>query len=1041
MHAPIRAHARTLSVAAAALAAAALAAPAANYGRATSPHEVVQTTLAPEGDSDAFVFQGAPGFRVKAKGKRARGATVIPVIDLLAPDGSAVVDGVVSRSGGAAASLSATLADSGLHALRLGGSAGTGGVTFSWSLKPAKVPALRLDPLAGDEQKEYAFSARGGATVSWSLSFRGDGAAQVIRVLDPNGIEVPYDPEDPTYVIRRITSEKIKKLPIPADRPGGIYKLVVFNDLNPVTVNLSIRVALPRIPKLTVALTPADPVLLSIDRIVGGCGSPVVATGQNLSEAPQAILFGGVPATAVVVQGGSDLVPNDATTASCDAPAGTGPVDFVFIAQDGQVAVLSQAFTFDPLPTVLSFDPNQGPGQGGVELTLDGTGFQSEGQNLYEVLVGGVPASQVVVVDENTITCRTPAHVAGPKSVVLRDRCGQTVTAPGTFTYGTGLFITTIRPDAVPAFGGVPVVINGSNLSAGDTVYLDNVPIATTPVLFGATVIGHRIDGADLAPHAPGTVDVKVTSPGGAQSTKLDGLAYYTFSDTTSTSIPAASATDDWGGIGNVLIDKDSDGTADWIVIAHTDALSATRPGIRLLVNDGSGVFTDGTDEQMPDPTETEGFGATHILAGRLNADIIPDLFLGRHGTGVDWDMDGDGNPDWIESRMKNNKEIDPWARLVFPNASGVFVNQTVTGLGALLGITGQRFCDATWACAGVERPNICMLFDFDFRSDAGVIGDLDGDSDGDVVLLNERSLATFSGSAAGIWVGCYYGLVNYQYYSAKGYGSAMRILTASSNGGLTDRTKYLVETLPTLEEDFRAVAGAIADLDGDFLNDIVIVHNETVTSKAGAPVSAARFFKQKNSGTSVVYRKINTFFPAPVNAGDDDWRGDAVAVVDLNTDFYRDVVISINGDPVAGAYSTRVLMHDTSLAKGVDRTAEVLGPALVEGDDGRAKVIVARDFDRDGDVDLLLSTPDDIGSGLRRTRLFLNVDKDPATGLPILIDASSLFPDAAADAGNAVAVAVGDIDGDRHLDFVLTDTHETEGTPVKRTRVWKQVR
>src|SRR5688572_28957452 len=151
MDAPIRAHARTSSLALAALAAVALAAPAANFGRATSPHEVIQTTLAPEGDSDAFVFQGAPGFKVKAKGKRAKGATVIPVIDLLAPDGSTVVDGVVARSGGATASISATLLDSGLHALRLGGSGGTGGVTFSWSLKPAKVPAVRLDPFAADE--------------------------------------------------------------------------------------------------------------------------------------------------------------------------------------------------------------------------------------------------------------------------------------------------------------------------------------------------------------------------------------------------------------------------------------------------------------------------------------------------------------------------------------------------------------------------------------------------------------------------------------------------------------------------------------------------------------------------------------------------------------------------------------------------------------------------------------------------------------------------------------------------------------------------
>ena len=75
--------------------------------------------------------------------------------------------------------------------------------------------------------------------------------------------------------------------------------------------------------------------------------------------------------------------------------------------------------------------------------TRTGQGFQTEGQALYEVLVGGVPASQVQVLDAATLRCVTPANVAGPKSVIVRDRCGQQIVAPGTFTYGTGLFFWT----------------------------------------------------------------------------------------------------------------------------------------------------------------------------------------------------------------------------------------------------------------------------------------------------------------------------------------------------------------------------------------------------------------------------------------------------------------------------------------------------------------------------------------------------------------------------------------------------------------------
>ena len=100
------------------------------------------------------------------------------------------------------------------------------------------------------------FPARGGATVSWNLSFKGDGAAQVIRVLDPDGVEVPYDPEDETYVLRRITSERVKNLPLPTRAAGGDYRLVVFNDLFPVTMNLSIRVGLPRALKTSASSLP-----------------------------------------------------------------------------------------------------------------------------------------------------------------------------------------------------------------------------------------------------------------------------------------------------------------------------------------------------------------------------------------------------------------------------------------------------------------------------------------------------------------------------------------------------------------------------------------------------------------------------------------------------------------------------------------------------------------------------------------------------------------------------------------------------------------
>ena len=134
-------HSRILA-AATLLGAVAGLADARNYGRASSPHEVIVTSISPEGDEDLFVFQGGPGFKVSAKARRAKGATLAPVLDLLAPDGTPV-PGILSKASASAASMSSILPEGGLFGLRLRGASGTGGCTVSWKLRPARFPAVR----------------------------------------------------------------------------------------------------------------------------------------------------------------------------------------------------------------------------------------------------------------------------------------------------------------------------------------------------------------------------------------------------------------------------------------------------------------------------------------------------------------------------------------------------------------------------------------------------------------------------------------------------------------------------------------------------------------------------------------------------------------------------------------------------------------------------------------------------------------------------------------------------------------------------------
>ncbi len=131
---------------------------------------------------------------------------------------------------------------------------------------------------------------------------------------------------------------------------------------------------------------------------------------------------------------------------------------------------------------------------------------------------GGVAATNVTVVDDNTITATTPAHSLGivPVSVTAPD---GTDTLPTAFTYGIAL------NELSSKHGGV---------SGGQTVHLYGAGLSdTSSVTFGdnaATHI-HVIDDTDVTvtvpAHAAATVDVTVTSPSGTASlTGSDGYTY-----------------------------------------------------------------------------------------------------------------------------------------------------------------------------------------------------------------------------------------------------------------------------------------------------------------------------------------------------------------------------------------------------------------------------------------------------------------------------------------------------------------------------------
>jgi hypothetical protein len=81
--------------------------------------------------------------------------------------------------------------------------------------------------------------------------------------------------------------------------------------------------------------------------------------------------------------------------------------------------------------TLTSVSPAQGPRGGGTSVTLVGTGLTGIGG----VTFGGVPATSVAIVDDQTITCVTPGGKAGAVDVEVIDGPQGNVTLTGAFTF------------------------------------------------------------------------------------------------------------------------------------------------------------------------------------------------------------------------------------------------------------------------------------------------------------------------------------------------------------------------------------------------------------------------------------------------------------------------------------------------------------------------------------------------------------------------------------------------------------------------------
>ena len=166
-----------------------------------------------------------------------------------------------------------------------------------------------------------------------------------------------------------------------------------------------------------------------------------------------------------------------------------------------------------PIITALSSTSDRTPG--GAALAVTGSNFLPGAT----VFIGGVAATNVVVVDEHTITFNAPPGTEGPQDVVVVNTNGLTATLAQAFEYIAG-HVFSVTPSRGLTTGGQSVLIRGVNFVDGSTIAFGGV-LAT-----GVIFIDSQHFAATTPAHADGTVDVEITEPSTAVVTARHGYIF-----------------------------------------------------------------------------------------------------------------------------------------------------------------------------------------------------------------------------------------------------------------------------------------------------------------------------------------------------------------------------------------------------------------------------------------------------------------------------------------------------------------------------------
>jgi hypothetical protein len=283
--------------------------------------------------------------------------------------------------------------------------------------------------------------------------------------------------------------------------------------------------------------------------------------------------------------------------------------------------------------------------------------------------------------------------------------------------------------------------------------------------------------------------------------------------------------------------------TADFDSNGSPDLAVASRDGVTILINDGTGSFTSSGPQPTPPPPTPGISGASDIAAANLNRDVFPDLIVGnRQGNRVTLLYNGGSGTFSVAHSLSVGEPVSRVAAADFnldgrldvvalsdtgnstvflQDTEGDFFNADVTAVGGApidLGVAVTNAGDAIFDLNRDDVPDLAFA-----RRDPGEVTAFVGQLAGEDILRFDETSALEAGGPAALAVGDFNGDTVLDVVATDQTSNLIRFYLGDGEGGLVaNQTRATVPGPGGL---------LLADVDGDGRLDVVALSSSDLIS------------------------------------------------------------------------------------------------------------------------------------------------------------------------------------------------------------------